>query len=119
MRLGRRVFDDGLAIPEKSIVSIGDGCTFNPGSIIQCHSMEDGAFKLEGVRVGSGVTLGVGAFVHYGVTISDGAVLEADSFLMKGSEVPAGSRYGGNPAHEVQVARVPSDQAPELGTSSR
>jgi non-ribosomal peptide synthetase-like protein len=105
VRLGRRVFDDGLAIPEKTIVSIGDGCTFNPGSIIQCHSMEDGAFKLEGVRVGAGVTLGVGAFVHYGVTISDGAHLEADSFLMKGSEVPAGSRYGGNPAHEVQAPR--------------
>ncbi|GAA2740277.1 non-ribosomal peptide synthetase [Terrabacter aerolatus] len=52
VRMGRRVFDDGLAVPEKTIVTIGDGCTFNPGSIIQCHSMEDGAFKLEGVRVG-------------------------------------------------------------------
>lgn len=39
------------------------------------------------------------------MTISDGAHLEADSFLMKGSEVPAGSRYGGNPAHEVQAPR--------------
>ena len=101
VRMGRGVFDDGLAIPEKTIVSLGDGCTLNPGSIIQCHSMEDGAFKLEGVRVGDRVTLGVGAFVHYGVDIADDAVLEADSFLMKGSEVPAGSRYGGNPAHEV------------------
>lgn len=46
--------------------------------------------------------------MHYGVTIHDEAVLEADSFLMKGSDVPAGSRYGGNPAHEVQVAPVAS-----------
>ena len=104
VRMGRRVFDDGLAVPEKTIVSVGDGCTLNAGSIIQCHSMEDGAFKLDGVQVGSGVTLGVGAFVHYGVVIGDGAVVEADSFLMKGSAVPAQGRYGGNPAREVQPA---------------
>ncbi|MCE0488164.1 Pls/PosA family non-ribosomal peptide synthetase [Ornithinimicrobium sediminis] len=104
VRMGRRVFDDGLSVPEKTIVSVGDGCTFNAGSIIQCHSMEDGAFKLDGVRVGDGVTLGVGAFVHYGVVVGDGAVVEADSFLMKGSEVPARGRYGGNPAREVQAS---------------
>jgi acetyltransferase-like isoleucine patch superfamily enzyme len=36
--------------------------------------------------------------VHYGVSIGDGAVLEADSFLMKGEEIPAYQRWGGNPA---------------------
>lgn len=118
VRMGRGVFDDGLAIPEKTIVTIGDGCTFNPGSIIQCHSMEDGAFKLEGVRVGDRVTLGVGAFVHYGTDIADDAVLEADSFLMKGSEVPAGSRYGGNPAHEVQAATSRREPVQRSASSS-
>jgi len=107
VRMGRRVFDDGLSVPEKTIVTIGDECTFNPGSIIQCHSMEDGAFKLDGVTVGSRVTLGVEAFVHYGVTMHDGAVLEMDSFLMKGTEVPEHGRFGGNPARELRPAPPP------------
>jgi non-ribosomal peptide synthetase-like protein len=102
LRLGRRVFDDGCAIPERSLVTIGDDCTLNAGTVIQCHSMEDGTFKSDHTRVGAGCTLGAGAFVHYGVTIGDGAVLEADSFLMKGQEMTPGSRWGGNPAGELR-----------------
>ena len=43
----------------------------------------------------------VGAFVHYGVTMGDGAVLAADSFLMKGEEIPPHARWGGNPARAL------------------
>jgi non-ribosomal peptide synthetase-like protein len=101
VRIGRRVFDDGCGLTEKTIVSIGDDATLNAGSIIQCHSQEDGAFKSDRTTVGAGCTLGVGAFVHYGVTMGDGAVLLADSFLMKGEEVPPGAQWGGNPAREM------------------
>ena len=103
VRVGKRLFDDGCAIPEKTIVSIGDDVTLNSGSIFQCHSMEDGAFKLEPISIGSRVTIGVGAFVHYGVTMQDGAELKADSFLMKGSDVPEDSLFGGNPAQELST----------------
>jgi 2,3-diaminopropionate biosynthesis protein SbnA len=101
VRVGRRVFDDGVSIPEKTLVSIGDDCTLNAGSVLQCHSQEDGAFKSDRTVIGAGVTLGVGAFVHYGVTMGEGAVLAADSFLMKGEEVPAHALWGGNPATRI------------------
>jgi non-ribosomal peptide synthetase-like protein len=103
-KIGKRVFDDGCTFTERRFVSIGDRCTLNIGSIVQCHSQEDGAFKSDRSAVGAGTTLGVGAFVHYGVQIGPGVQLEADSFLMKGSEVPAGSRWGGNPAMEIESA---------------
>jgi non-ribosomal peptide synthetase-like protein len=45
VRIGRRVFDDGCSVPEKTLATIGDYCTLNAGSVIQCHSQEDGAFK--------------------------------------------------------------------------
>ena len=48
------------------------------------------------------VTLGTASLVHYGVTIGDGAELTTDCFLMKGEEVPAGARWGGNPASEIR-----------------
>jgi non-ribosomal peptide synthetase-like protein len=103
VRIGRRVFDDGCFITERVFTTIGDRATLNAGSVIQCHSQEDGAFKSDRTVVGAGATLGVNAFVHYGVTLGDGAVLEADSFLMKGGEVPADSRWGGNPAAEINA----------------
>jgi acetyltransferase-like isoleucine patch superfamily enzyme len=43
----------------------------------------------------------VNAFVHFGVTIGNGAAIEADSFLMKGDEVPPAATFGGNPAREI------------------
>ncbi|WP_407698343.1 Pls/PosA family non-ribosomal peptide synthetase [Streptomyces marianii] len=116
VRIGRRVFDDGCSLIERSLVTIGDECTLNAGTVIQCHSQEDGAFKSDRATLGAGVTLGVGAFVHYGTTVGDHARLAADSFLMKGEEVPAREGWGGNPAREgVAVATVPVCREPADG----
>nr|WP_225954862.1 Pls/PosA family non-ribosomal peptide synthetase [Kibdelosporangium phytohabitans] len=105
VRTGRRLFDDGCGIPEKSLVRIGDDCVLNAGSTIQCHSLEDGTFKSDHTTIGDGCTIGTGAFVHYGVTMGTGAVLDADAFLMKGSQPPPGSRWRGNPATELATPR--------------
>ncbi|KAB2349209.1 peptide synthetase [Actinomadura rudentiformis] len=108
-RVGRRVFNDGCGMPERALVAIGDGCTLNEMSTIQCHSQEDGTFKSDHSTLGSQVTLGIGAHVHYGVTIGDCAVLTAGCFLMKGEEVPPHERWGGNPARGMRDAH---NQAP-------
>jgi non-ribosomal peptide synthetase-like protein len=104
VQVGRRLFDDGSGMSEKTLVRIGDDCTINAGVNMQAHSMEDGVFKADHIEVGSGVTLGTSSFVHYGVTIGDDAVLAPDSFVMKGTEVPARARWQGNPAREISVA---------------
>lgn len=104
VRVGRRVFDDGCYITDRTLAVIGDECTLNAGSKIQCHSQEDGTFKSDFIRLGTGVTLGVSAHVHYGVTMGEGSVLVSDSFLMKGEEVPPHARWGGNPAVEMPAA---------------
>jgi non-ribosomal peptide synthetase-like protein len=110
VRVGRRLFDDGVDIPERSLVTIGDDCTLNALTWLQAHSQEDGAFKSDHITLGSGVTLGLSAWTHYGVTIGDGAVLAADSFLMKGEEIPAGEHWAGNPAEALprEVPAVPA-----------
>jgi non-ribosomal peptide synthetase-like protein len=102
VRIGRRVFDDGCVIMEKTLVTIGDDCALNAGSTIQPHSQEDATFKSDRITIGAGCTLGIGALVHYGVTMGDGVDLAPDSFLMKGEEVPPRARWGGNPAREIR-----------------
>jgi non-ribosomal peptide synthetase-like protein len=101
VRIGRRVFDDGCSIAERTLVTIGDFCTLNAGSVIQCHSMEDGIFKSDYTVLEDGCTLGAGALVHYGVTMGQGSQLRPDSFLMKGESVPPHARWGGNPARTM------------------
>ncbi|MFJ3230979.1 Pls/PosA family non-ribosomal peptide synthetase [Streptomyces sp. NPDC086787] len=115
VRIGSRVFDDGCYLTERTLATIGDGCTLNAGSKIQCHSQEDGTFKSDVTVLGPGCTLGVGSHVHYGVTMGDGAVLAADSFLMKGEEVPSLARWGGNPAVDMPDAR---DQVTGIGSAN-
>jgi non-ribosomal peptide synthetase-like protein len=100
-KVGKKVFDDGGHFTERGLTSIGDDVTLNVGSVIQCHSQEDGAFKSDRTAIGNGCILGVGAFVHYGVRMGDRSVLAPDSFLMKGEEIPPRARWGGNPAREM------------------
>ncbi|MFJ6668492.1 Pls/PosA family non-ribosomal peptide synthetase [Streptomyces sp. NPDC091383] len=119
VRVGRMVFDDGCYITDRTLAVIGDGCTLNAGSKIQCHSQEDGTFKSDYIRLGAGTTLGVSAHVHYGVTMGEGSVLVSDSFLMKGEEVPPGARWGGNPAVEMPAADgAPGAPAPTASNAN-
>ncbi|MGH3696045.1 MAG: Pls/PosA family non-ribosomal peptide synthetase [Pseudonocardiaceae bacterium] len=116
VRIGRRVFDDGCYIPEKTLVTIGDGCTLNASSVIQCHSQEEGIFKSDRTVIGEGCTVGINAFIHYGVTMGDGAVLDAGAFLMKGEEIAPHARWWGNPAQEVRnsTAMTPAAAIPAV-----
>ncbi|MEI5006272.1 phosphopantetheine-binding protein [Streptomyces sp. PmtA] len=104
VRMGKRVFDDGAGFTERTLTTIGDFCTLNQASTVQCHSQEDGTFKSDHSVLGTGCTLGVHSHVHYGVTMGDHAQLAADAFLMKGEEMPAHARWVGNPAAEARGA---------------
>ncbi|WP_448608005.1 Pls/PosA family non-ribosomal peptide synthetase [Geodermatophilus sp. URMC 60] len=117
VRVGRRVFDDGAIVIERSLTRIGDDCTLNEASVIQGHSMENGVFKTDHIEIGAGCTIGPAAFVHYGVTMGPGAVLEADAFLMKGEQVGPGEHWAGNPARVLTAAVGPS-AAPPVGAPS-
>jgi len=121
--VGRRLLDDGCSIVERTLVRIGSECTLNAGTILQSHSLEDGTFKSDHIAIGDRCTIGTGAFVHYGVTVDDDAVLDADSFLMKGEHVPAGSRWCGNPAAEslatgVISAGTPAEAGPDANRAA-
>jgi len=98
---GKMVFDDGYLATERTLTEIGDYCTLNEFSILQNHSLEDGVFKSDRVKLGTGCTVGPNAFVHYGVELGDGTIVDTDAFLMKGEITAPGSVWQGNPARQV------------------
>jgi non-ribosomal peptide synthetase-like protein len=100
--LGRKVFDDGCTMPEKTLTQVGDYANLNENTLLQGHSLEEGVFKSDYIKIGSGCSIGSNAFVHYGVTMGDRAVLDPDSFLMKGETVEAHAHWRGNPAKAVR-----------------
>jgi non-ribosomal peptide synthetase-like protein len=101
VKVGRKVFDDGCILSERTLVQIGDEANLNEHALIQAHSLEEGVFKSDYVKIGRGASIGVSALVHYGVTLGDDSHLDPDSFLMKGEIAPARSRWRGNPAKMV------------------
>lgn len=101
VRQGKMVFDDGLGMTERTLVEIGDYCNFNTRSILQSHSLEQGRYKSDLIRVGNQCSIEPNAFIHYGVKIGDNAVIGTDSFVMKGETVEPNAIWRGNPARAV------------------
>jgi non-ribosomal peptide synthetase-like protein len=108
VRLGAKVFDDGCFFIDKTLLEVGDFANLNEACIMSGHSLEEGVFKSDRIRVGDGCTIGAGAFVHYGVSMSDDVVLDPDSFLMKGESPDPGTKWRGNPARAVRQAAAAS-----------
>ncbi|WP_137134247.1 Pls/PosA family non-ribosomal peptide synthetase [Rhizobium sp. FKY42] len=97
VKMGKRVYDGGANLTERSLVEIGDDVTLNEGCVIQAHSLEEGAFKSDHIRIGNGCTLATGAFIHYGVVMQEGSTADLDCFIMKGEILEKNSIWRGNP----------------------
>ena len=102
MKIGRKVYDDGCIITERTLIEIGDYANLNEGQRFAAALAGGGRVQVRSsFSIGKGCTLGVGAFVHYGVTMSEHVVLDADSFLMKGEALDPHSVWRGNPAKPI------------------
>jgi non-ribosomal peptide synthetase-like protein len=98
MKVGAKLFDCSQTITERSLTEVGDYANLNEGCALQAHSLEEGVFKSDHIRLGNRCSVGPGAFVHYGVSTGDHVVLDADSFLMKGEVLDSHTGWCGNPA---------------------
>ncbi|WP_085983507.1 Pls/PosA family non-ribosomal peptide synthetase [Saccharothrix espanaensis] len=96
-RIGRGAWVESYWFPEADLVRLGDGATVNRGCVVQTHLFHDRILRMDQVTLAAGSTLGPHGIVLPGATVGAHTTVGPASLVMRGEEVPAGSRWLGNP----------------------
>ena len=104
-RIGRGVWCETYWLPEADLVSLGDGATVNRGSVVQTHLFHDRIMRMDTVVLDDGATLGPHCVALPASRIGAGATVGPASLVMRGDEVPASTRWQGNPIAPWTVSR--------------
>lgn len=97
-KTGQGIYMDTTQLTEFDCVSIGDYAALNGCCGPQTHLFEDRIMKVGEVRIGRGVTVGARAIILYSASVGDGASLGPLTLILKGEDIPPGTRWIGSPA---------------------
>ncbi|MFJ9782270.1 Pls/PosA family non-ribosomal peptide synthetase [Amycolatopsis sp. NPDC101161] len=97
VKIGRGVWLETYWLPEADLVSLGDGATINRGCVVQTHLFHDRIMSMSRVALGEGATLGPHGIVLPGAGIGARTTVGPGSLVTRGDEVPADTRWLGNP----------------------
>lgn len=113
-RIGKGVYINSLSISDHNMLEFGDGVVIGEGVHLSGHTVEGGVVKTGRVRLGHGVTVGLGSMVGIGVDAGDRCQIGALSVVPKNTVLEPGGVYVGVPVRKVaKDAREPS--AVEVG----
>jgi non-ribosomal peptide synthetase-like protein len=96
-KIGRGVWCETYWLPEADLVSLGKGATVNRGCVVQTHLFHDRIMRMDTVVLEDGATLGPHCVALPAARIGAGATVGPASLVMRGDEVPASTRWQGNP----------------------
>jgi serine acetyltransferase len=100
-RLGRRVYINSLAVTDYDLLEFGDDVVIGADAHMSGHTVERGVLKTAHLRLGNGVTIGVGSILEIGVEAGDGCQVGALSFVPKHTRLEPGVTYAGIPAERI------------------
>jgi acetyltransferase-like isoleucine patch superfamily enzyme len=101
-RLGRRVYVNSLAVADYNLLEFGDNVVIGADAHVSGHTVEDGVVKTARVRLGNGVTIGLGSVIEIDVEAGDGCQVGALSFVPKHTRLDGGAVYAGIPAQRIR-----------------
>ncbi|MFQ5741077.1 MAG: hypothetical protein ACE5JX_18910 [Acidobacteriota bacterium] len=107
-RLGRRVFVNSLAVTDHNLLDFGNDVVIGAGVHLSGHTVESGRVKTATVRLGDGVTIGVGAVVEIGVEAGPGCQIGALGFVPKFAKLELNSVYVGIPVQRLGEETSPA-----------
>jgi serine acetyltransferase len=100
-RLGRRVYVNSLAVTDYDLLEFGDDVVIGADAHLSGHTVEGGVLKTARLRLGNGVTIGVGSVLEIGIEAGDGCQVGALSFVPKHTLLVPGATYAGIPAERI------------------
>ncbi|ALC06797.1 hypothetical protein CDES_12235 [Corynebacterium deserti GIMN1.010] len=95
--IGRGAWIETYWLPETDLCYIGEGASVGPGVVVQTHLFQDRVMSLDTVTVGPGATLGDHSVALPASFIDASATIGPGSLVMRGDQVPAHTRWQGNP----------------------
>jgi acetyltransferase-like isoleucine patch superfamily enzyme len=103
-RIGRGVYVNSLSISDHNLLTFGDGVVIGEDVHLSGHTVEGGVVKTAEVRLGRGVTVGLGSMVGIGVSAGDGCIIGALSVVPKHTRLDARTTYAGVPVRRIERA---------------
>jgi non-ribosomal peptide synthetase-like protein len=117
--IGRGVWCETYWLPEADLVSLGHGATVNRGCVVQTHLFHDRIMRMDTVVLEDGATLGPHCVALPAARIGAGATVGPASLVMRGDEVPASTRWQGNPIAPWNAFRKKRGGAPKTPKDTR
>ncbi|KUI02393.1 amino acid adenylation protein [Mycolicibacterium acapulense] len=103
--IGRGVWCETYWLPEADLVTLEQGATVNRGCVVQTHLFHDRIMRMDTVVLEQGSTLGAHSVALPAARIGAGATVGPASLVVRGDEVPASTRWQGNPISPWQAPR--------------
>lgn len=114
-RIGKGVYINSLSISDHNMLEFGDGVVIGESVHLSGHTVEGGVVKTGRVRLGRGVTVGLGSMVGIGVEAGDRCQIGALSVVPKNSVLEAGGVYVGVPVRKREKEDAAAPSAVEVG----
>jgi acetyltransferase-like isoleucine patch superfamily enzyme len=94
-KIGRNVLINSKNVADLSLLEIGDNSAIGGSATIIAHSFEKGGLKLNKVKIGKNVVIGLNSVIFPGVEIGDNAVIAAGAIVPKNTHVAANTTFLG------------------------
>jgi len=103
-RIGRGVYVNSMSISDHNLLEFGDDVVIGESVHLSGHTVERGVVKTGYVRLGRGVTVGLGSIVGIGVVAGDRCQIGALSVVPKDTALDGGATYVGVPVRRIDGA---------------
>jgi hypothetical protein len=104
-KIGRRVYINSLSVSDYNLLEFGDEVVVGGAAHVSGHTVEAGVVRTGSVRLGRGVTIGLGSIVEIDTDVAEGCQIGAMSFVPKHSRIVEPGVYVGTPA--TRLPRLP------------
>jgi len=101
-QIGRGVYINSLSISDHNLLEFGDGVVIGESVHLSGHTVEGGVVKTGRVRLGRGVTVGLGSMVGIGVEAGERCQIGALSVVPKNTRLEPDAIYAGVPVRKIE-----------------